>query len=172
MEIPLLDGNAKREKKALDCVQIQELLPHRPPFLFIDRVIEIEPGVRGVAIKNVTINEAHFLGHFPQRPVMPGVLLIEGCAQLGAIVIASTRLAIEKQTDPLETPAVGYLASVNRFKLISLVGPGDQLRLDVQVGKRVGSLIQLNAAIHVGTLLVASGEIAVSIPVASALLSA
>jgi 3-hydroxyacyl-[acyl-carrier-protein] dehydratase len=149
----------------LDIVQIRGLLPHRPPFLFVDRVIELEPGVRGIGLKNVTYNESYLAGHFPEQPIMPGVLIVEACAQLAAIVMATVALKADDGVGIHERPRTGYLASINRFKLMTIVVPGDQLRLDVQIGKRVGNLLQVRAEVRSDEKReVANGEIAVSIP--------
>ena len=112
----------------MDIQKIQSLLPHRYPFLLVDRVIESEPGKRLVAIKNVTINEPFFPGHFPSKPVMPGVLVIEAMAQ------ATGLLAMESADVPEE--AIYYLVGVDKARFKQPVVPGDQLRLSVTVSKQ------------------------------------
>lgn len=108
----------------LDINQIRGILPHRYPFLLIDRVLEMEPGKRVVGIKNLTMNEWFFEGHFPGLPVMPGVLIVEAMAQLGAVAI-------------LELPAhkgkIVFLAGVDKARFRRQVTPGDQLRIEVEV---------------------------------------
>ncbi len=115
----------------LDINQIMKILPHRHPFLLVDRVIEHEPGKRIVAIKNVTINEPFFPGHFPGHPVMPGVLIIEAMAQVGGI------LAYLASDDEVRKK-VCYFVSIDNAKFRKPVVPGDQLRIemDVQACKR------------------------------------
>ncbi len=100
-------------------------MPHRYPFLLVDRVLELEPGKRARAIKNVTINEAFFAGHFPGRPVMPGVLVIEALAQVAGILLIHDRVDREEY--------LIYLAGVDRARFRRPVGPGDQLVLDVEI---------------------------------------
>ena len=110
----------------IDSRQIQEMLPHRYPFLLVDRIIEIEPGKRVVGIKNVTINEAFFQGHFPGQPIMPGVLVIEAMAQVGGILLMRTlNVSAEKK--------LLYLAGIDRAKFRRPVLPGDQVRLEVEL---------------------------------------
>ena len=111
----------------MDIQKIQSLLPHRYPFLLVDRVVESEPGKRLVAIKNVTINEPFFPGHFPSKPVMPGVLLIEAMAQ------ATGLLAMESADVPKE--AIYYLVGVDKARFKKPVVPGDQLVFEVEVLK-------------------------------------
>ena len=111
----------------MDIQKIQSLLPHRYPFLLVDRVLECEPGTRLVAIKNVTINEPFFQGHFPNKPVMPGVLLIEAMAQ------ATGLLAMESADVPKE--AIYYLVGVDKARFKRPVVPGDQLVFEVEVLK-------------------------------------
>lgn len=108
----------------LDIRAIFERLPHRYPFLLVDRVIELEVGKRLVALKNVTINEPYFEGHFPGEPVMPGVLIIEALAQAGGILVAHSR-------DVPGRPLV-MLASIRNARFRRPVRPGDQLRLEIE----------------------------------------
>lgn len=116
------------EATTLDVMRIMELIPHRYPMLLVDRVQEIELGVRAVGIKNVTINEGFFAGHFPQRPVMPGVLIVEALAQTAA-VLASLSLG-EDGKDKLV-----YFMSISGAKFRRPVEPGHQLMLEVKVEK-------------------------------------
>ena len=110
--------------------QIQELLPHRYPFLLVDRVIEIVPHVSVVAIKNATINEPFFQGHFPGHPVMPGVLIVEALAQASGLLVFLSTPRHEK------TPMY-YLVKVDKAKFTRLVVPGDQLVLEVELKRMI-----------------------------------
>jgi len=114
-------------KLPVEVEQIQELLPHRYPFLLVDRVIELEPGERVVAIKNVSINEPYFQGHFPNHPVMPGVLVIEAMAQA-----AGTLIRLSSKNDPDSKPLF-YLVKIDKARFSAKVVPGDQLRLEVRL---------------------------------------
>jgi 3-hydroxyacyl-[acyl-carrier-protein] dehydratase len=147
----------------LEGERLRTLLPHGPPFLFIDRVIELTPGIRGVALKLVTANDPILVGHFPGQPIMPGVLIVEACAQLAAIVLTASSMT--GGAGGAVRAGIGYLASINRFKFLSLVVPGDCLRLHVRIGKRVGGLQQIQAEAQRGAReLVGSGELAISLP--------
>lgn len=135
----------------MDMQKIQSLLPHRYPFLLVDRVIESEPGKRLVAIKNVTVNEPFFQGHFPTKPVMPGVLLIEAMAQ------ATGLLAMESAEVPKE--AIYYLVGVDKARFKSPVVPGDQVHLEVEVIKNRREIWVFSATATVDGKMVASAEI-------------
>src|SRR5512133_2453197 len=112
-------------KQTMDIVEIMSILPHRYPFLLIDRVIEMERRQRIVALKNVTVNEPFFPGHFPGYPVMPGVLIIEAIAQAGAALLLTE---IEDRHDSL-----AFFTGIERAKFRRPVTPGDQLRIEVTV---------------------------------------
>ncbi|KEH99361.1 3-hydroxyacyl-ACP dehydratase [Clostridium novyi A str. 4552] len=109
--------------------EIQEIIPHRYPFLLVDKVEELEPGKRAVGYKNVTMNEYFFQGHFPEEPVMPGVLQIEALAQLGAIALLSMDEFKGK---------IAYFGGINKAKFRRKVVPGDVLRLEVEIIKMKG----------------------------------
>ena len=113
--------------RLMDIQQILQTLPHRYPFVMVDRVLEIEPGKRIVALKNVTINEPYFVGHFPGIPVMPGVMIIEALAQSAAIL--TYRTLDLKQGDG----TLFYFAGIDGARFKRPVTPGDQLRLEVEM---------------------------------------
>lgn len=115
----------------LNSNQIQEIIPHRYPFLLIDKVIEIEPGKRAVAIKNVSVNEMYFMGHFPHEHVMPGVLIVEALAQTGAVLI----LSLEEHKGK-----TAYFAGIEKCKFKRKVIPGDQLELEINIVRQKGSI--------------------------------
>ncbi|AOZ93216.1 3-hydroxyacyl-ACP dehydratase FabZ [Paenibacillus crassostreae] len=144
----------------LNVNQIQEIIPHRPPFLLVDRIIEMEVGKRAVGIKNVTINEPFFTGHFPGYPVMPGVLITEALAQVGAVAI----LNVESNKGK-----IGFLAGLDNFRFRGQVVPGDTLRLEVEITRLKGSIGKGHAKASVEGKVVAEGEImfALSDPTAS-----
>ncbi|MCD8336588.1 MAG: 3-hydroxyacyl-ACP dehydratase FabZ [Lachnospiraceae bacterium] len=113
----------------LDSKQIMEILPHRSPFLLVDRIDELEPGVRAVGRKAVSYNEPYFAGHFPQEPVMPGVLILEALAQVGAVAI----LSLDEYKGRLV-----LFGGVNKARFRQKVVPGDVLRLELEVIKVKG----------------------------------
>jgi len=117
----------------MDCLAIQAYLPHRDPFLFVDRIIELEPYKRAVGLKNVTSNEPFFRGHFPERPVMPGVLILEAMAQVAG-VLAFYSLGGRRDHIPLFT-------GIDKAKFRAPVVPGDQLRLALEVTRRRGDRV-------------------------------
>jgi 3-hydroxyacyl-[acyl-carrier-protein] dehydratase len=111
--------------------EIQGLLPHRYPFLLVDRVTELEPGTKAVGIKNVTVNEEFFHGHFPGQPIMPGVLIIEALAQVAGILAFKSGAAAGKSV---------YFLSIEKAKFRKPVVPGDQLRLEVSILQQRGNV--------------------------------
>jgi len=115
----------------LDVQKIKEIIPHRYPFLLVDKVVEMEAEKKVVGIKNVTINEPFFEGHFPEYPVMPGVLILEALAQVGAIAV----LDMEKNKGK-----IGFLAGVDKCRFKREVKPGDQLRLEVEILRMKGPI--------------------------------
>lgn len=117
--------------KSYDINDIMELIPHRQPFLFVDRIQVTEEGKRGTGYKMVTINEPFFQGHFPGNPVMPGVIIIETMAQVGAVIL------LARDDFKGKTP---YFAGINRFRFKRKVRPGDVLKMDVEITKLRGSI--------------------------------
>jgi len=133
----MTDGSTK-----LDILQIQDLLPHRYPFLLIDRVTDCQPGISVTAIKNVTINEPFFQGHFEGRPIMPGVLIIEAMAQAGGILYYLS-------SDDIEAGQLFYLVAVDRARFRRPVLPGDQLQMVVSVARKRRSMWRFNCSASV-----------------------
>ncbi|WP_433745288.1 3-hydroxyacyl-ACP dehydratase FabZ [Falsibacillus pallidus] len=115
----------------LDIQQIKEIIPHRYPFLLVDRILEIEEGKKAVGIKNVSANEEFFNGHFPDYPVMPGVLIVEALAQVGAV-------AMLKKED--NRGRLAFFAGIDNCRFKKQVKPGDQLRLEVEMGRVRGPI--------------------------------
>jgi beta-hydroxyacyl-ACP dehydratase FabZ len=135
--------------------EIMELLPHRYPFLLVDRIVEWEPGKRIVGIKNVTINEPYFHGHFPGHPIMPGVLIVEALAQTGGI------LALKAMGD---VPRIAYFTGIDNCKFRRPVVPGDQLRLEITVIAHKGPVWKMHGEARVNGALVAKGDVTATIP--------
>ncbi|NOR14695.1 MAG: 3-hydroxyacyl-ACP dehydratase FabZ [Candidatus Aminicenantes bacterium] len=139
----------------MDIEKILEHLPHRYPFLLVDRVLEIEKGQSIVAIKNVTVNEPFFQGHFPQYKVMPGVLIIESLAQAGGVLLYYSIPDAER--------TLVFLTKVNNAKFRRPVIPGDQLVLKVQIAKQKNRFCQIKAKAYVDDEIVAEAEIMASL---------
>ncbi|BDI06694.1 3-hydroxyacyl-ACP dehydratase FabZ [Sphaerotilus microaerophilus] len=129
---------------ALDIHQVLKKLPHRYPFLLVDRVVELEKGVRILAVKNVTINEPQFTGHFPNRPVMPGVLILEALAQAAGLLSFAT------EDTELDDKTVFYFAGIDGARFKRPVEPGDQLMLDVSIDRVRAGIYKFNARALVG----------------------
>jgi len=134
----------------LDILDIQALLPHRYPFLLVDRIIELEEATRIVGIKNVTANEDFFQGHFPGRPIMPGVLLLEVMAQVGGVLARKT-------AEGKGRPTV-FLTGIEKAKFRRPVVPGDQLLVEVKVVRRKDPFWKMAGKITVDTTLVCEAE--------------
>ncbi|MDC3411813.1 3-hydroxyacyl-ACP dehydratase FabZ [Terrihalobacillus insolitus] len=138
----------------MDIQQIKETIPHRYPFLLIDEIIEIEEGKRVVAKKNVTINEPFFQGHFPDYPVMPGVLIVEALAQTGAVAV------LHKEENKGK---IGFLAGIDKCRFKRQVKPGDQLKLEVEIIRLKGPIGKGKAIATVDGELAAEAEITFAI---------
>lgn len=142
-------GSIPKEQE-LDVSMIMKILPHRYPFLLVDRVISMESGKKITAIKNVTINENFFNGHFPGKPVMPGVLIIEAMAQVGGIMMLSA---------PENRGKIAYFMAINEAKFRRVVSPGDQLIIEVEAGKIKSRTGQVFGKAYVNGKLAAEGEL-------------
>ena len=146
------DGSQQDISLPVDVIRIQALLPHRYPFLLVDRVIELERNKRIRAIKNVTINEPFFLGHFPGHPVMPGVLLIEGMAQTaGALCVLAQGLS--------GPPKLVYFMTIDNAKFRKPVIPGDTVEYHVRKIRRRSNIWKFAAEAKVAGVLVAEAEV-------------
>ncbi|WP_091613129.1 3-hydroxyacyl-ACP dehydratase FabZ [Marinococcus luteus] len=134
----------------LSIEQIKEIIPHRYPFLLVDKIIEVEPGERAVGIKNVSANEEFFNGHFPDYPVMPGVLIIEAIAQTGGV-------ALMQQEDMKGKLAL--FAGIDECRFKGQVKPGDQLRLEMEVTKQRRSIVKGKGTASVDGKVVAEADL-------------
>lgn len=134
----------------LDINEIQKIIPHRPPFLLIDRITEVVPGERAVGLKNVTMNEPYFVGHFPSYPVMPGVLIVEALAQVGTVAM----LMVEANKGKL-----GFFAGIDGFRFREQVKPGDTLTLEVEITRLKGPIGKGKGIAKVDGKVVAEGEL-------------
>jgi len=138
-------------EKPIDIHRIMQHLPHRYPFLLVDRILDIIPGERITGLKNVTINEPFFQGHFPAMPIMPGVLIVEAMAQVGGVLIAES----------FDLKALGgliYFMSIDKVRFRKPVEPGDQLIFDLEVLKIRSKAVKMAGRATVDDVLVAQGE--------------
>lgn len=141
---------AKVADGAINIKEIMNILPHRYPFLLVDKIEELVPGVRAVGVKNVSVNEQYFQGHFPGHPVMPGVLIIEAMAQVGAVAVLST---------PEFTGKLALFAGIDKARFRRQVLPGDVLQLEVELLRVRGSLGKGKGIAKVGDDTVAEAEL-------------
>ena len=139
-----------------DVVEIQKILPHRYPFLLVDRVSTLEKGVSIEAYKNVSISEPIFQGHFPDHPIYPGVMIIEGMAQAGGVLAFQS--SSDEDQEAMENKVV-YFMSIDKAKFRSPVTPGDKLVYKLNVLKQRGAIWQLDAKAYVDEKLVAEAEL-------------
>lgn len=134
----------------MDIQEIMQYLPHRYPILLVDRIIEVEPRKRCVGIKNVSMNEPHFQGHYPGMPIMPGVLILEAMAQTGAVILLS---------DPELQGLIPLIGGMNDVKFRRQVVPGDQLRMEIDLLKLKGTIGKMQGIATVEGQTVAEMEL-------------
>jgi len=137
----------------MDIYQILKQLPHRFPILLVDRVLEIEKGVRIKALKNVSVNEPYFTGHFPSRPVMPGVLMLEALAQAAAL------LAFDTLGETPDEKTVYYFAGIDGARFKRPVEPGDQLILEVELDRMKSGIFKFKSRAKVGEEIAVEAEL-------------
>lgn len=138
---------------AMDINEIMKYLPHRYPFLMLDRVESVDPGRKIVAVKNVSVNEPFFPGHFPNRPVFPGVLIVEAMAQAAAI------LAFKSENTTPEEDSVYYFVGIDGARFKRPVGPGDQLRLEVEFLRAIRGIWKFSGKAWVNDAVAAEAEL-------------
>ena len=137
---------------AFDIKEIMKLLPHRYPFIMIDRILELTPGEKVVALKNVTINEPFFQGHFPENPIMPGVLIIEAMGQAAAVLAA-------KSLDRESHGSLIYFMGMDKVKFRKPVTPGDQLIFEMKFLKKRRKVFKMSGTAYVDKKVVAQAEL-------------
>lgn len=150
MEKRAVEDKSPENSTTLDILAIQALLPHRYPFLLIDRVLEFEAGKRAIGLKNVSANEPFFAGHFPNHPIMPGVLIIEAMAQLGGVLLMQLAPPGEK---------LALLTGVDKVRFRRPVVPGDQLILEAEILKIHGNMGKIRTSARVDQQPVSEGEL-------------
>ncbi|RKD32262.1 3-hydroxyacyl-ACP dehydratase FabZ [Thermohalobacter berrensis] len=134
----------------LNNIEIQNIIPHRYPFLLVDKIVEMEPGKKAVGIKNVTINEPFFQGHFPGNPLMPGVLIVEAMAQVGAVAVMS----LEENKDKL-----AVFTGIDKVRFKKQVRPGDTLRMEVELVTMRRGIGKAQAVAYVGDEVACKGTL-------------
>lgn len=138
----------------LNIDEIKKIIPHRYPFLLIDKITELEPGKRAVGLKNVTMNEPFFAGHFPDYPVMPGVLIVEALAQVGAVAVLSM---------PEYAGRIAFFAGIDGVRFKRQIRPGDTLRLEIELLTLRMGIGKGDAKAYVGEELAVSGQLTFAI---------
>ena len=146
-----MSNNDDKKNLVIGINEIKRLIPHRYPFLMIDKVIDLTIGIKATGIKNVTFNEPHFMGHFPEQPVMPGVLVVEAMAQTAAVLVAKT-LGL------LDHKFLVYFLSIEKAKFRKPVEPGDMLNLIVNVTRNRGKTWKFNGHALANKVLVAESD--------------
>jgi 3-hydroxyacyl-[acyl-carrier-protein] dehydratase len=141
----------------IERTEIETLIPHRPPFLWIDRLEELEPGVRCVAVKFVDPDNPIFAGHFPAKPILPGIFLIEAVAQTAGVMLGSAAPRVDNES----RGGVALLAAVNRFKFLKVVTPGQELRIETRTLTAAGQMALIAGTVWVGGEMIANGELSV-----------
>lgn len=134
-------GHNHNDVPSLDISQIMEVLPHRPPMLLVDRILDYQTGVKSIGLKNVTMNETYFDGHYPGKPIMPGVLIVEFMAQAGAVILL---------TDPKFKGLVPVIGGIDEVRFRRQVVPGDQLIAEVFLDRLRGTIGWMRATARVG----------------------
>lgn len=147
-----MDSESKSKTPFANIARIMEMIPHRYPFLMVDRLIELVPGESAVALKNITLNEPQFQGHFPRAPVMPGVLIIESMAQTSALLV------VETLGEEAEGKLV-YFMSIDGARFRKPVEPGDTMMIHVRKKRRRGSVWKLACEARVDGVLVAQASL-------------
>jgi 3-hydroxyacyl-[acyl-carrier-protein] dehydratase len=155
-ETPGGEARMQYDGAVVDIARIMHAIPHRYPFLMIDRVVDVVRNVSAIGIKNVSINENFFAGHFPNHPVMPGVLIIESMAQTAAVLVVET-------LGPEAAGKVVYFMSIENAKFRRPVGPGDQLRIHVTKERNRGNVWKFHAVARVDDVSVAEATYAAMI---------
>ena len=148
-----MDNSATNQNRTVEIGKIMEMIPHRYPFLLVDKVINLVPDATATGIKNVTMNEPFFQGHFPDHPIMPGVLIVEAMAQVGGIVIHSTT------PEEVVKQSLVFFAGIEKSRFRYPVVPGDQVVLTTTAKANRQSLWVLEGKAHVERKLVAQAEI-------------
>ena len=146
----MAEGGAQARATVLDAAQIQAIIPHRYPFLLVDRIVELEEGKRIVGLKLVSMSEGYLQGHFPDFPVMPGVLIVEALAQTGAVLV---------MRNPANVGKLPFFARIDNCRFRQPVRPGDTLRLDVEATTSRGPVGKAHGRAFVGEALAAEADL-------------